>query len=207
MLAAAAALAEGAPDVAEAFARTRLAAPRGGTFGTADLATAEVATLLERALARRLMPELAALSAALSCRMAVPHGPATAMESNMNIRIDLLALGARGRCASPRGAASHRSARSRSAAAAVGQLRRATCHWRPRLAARASAFGLARRRADRRGGRVAAVSAATATGPGYGYVRRAYVYGASPMHYEPVYPASPATTTAAVYRYGRCYGD
>ena len=27
-----------APDVAEAFARTRLATPRGGTFGTADLA-------------------------------------------------------------------------------------------------------------------------------------------------------------------------
>ena len=38
MLAAAAALAESAPDLAEAFARTRLAAPRGGTFGTADLA-------------------------------------------------------------------------------------------------------------------------------------------------------------------------
>jgi putative acyl-CoA dehydrogenase len=50
MLAAAAALAEGAPSAAEAFARTRLAAPRGGTFGTADLAAAEVATLLDRAL-------------------------------------------------------------------------------------------------------------------------------------------------------------
>ena len=50
MLAAAAALAEGAPAAAEAFARTRLAAPRGGTFGTADLAAGEVATLLDRAL-------------------------------------------------------------------------------------------------------------------------------------------------------------
>jgi len=50
MLAATAALAEGAPAAAEAFARTRLATPRGGTFGTADLGPSEVATLLDRAL-------------------------------------------------------------------------------------------------------------------------------------------------------------
>jgi hypothetical protein len=51
MLAAAAALAEGAPgDVAEAFARTRLAGSRGGTFGTANLDDAEVTMLSERAL-------------------------------------------------------------------------------------------------------------------------------------------------------------
>ena len=51
MLAAAAALAEGAPgSVAEAFARTRLATQRGGTFGTAHLDDAEVAVLSERAL-------------------------------------------------------------------------------------------------------------------------------------------------------------
>jgi putative acyl-CoA dehydrogenase len=51
MLAAAAALAEGAPAaVAEAFARTRLATARGGTFGTSDLAPSEVTTLSERAL-------------------------------------------------------------------------------------------------------------------------------------------------------------
>ena len=51
MLAAAAALAEGAPgDIAAAFARTRLAGSRGGTFGTADLDGAEVTMLSERAL-------------------------------------------------------------------------------------------------------------------------------------------------------------
>jgi putative acyl-CoA dehydrogenase len=51
MLAAAAALAEGAPaDVAEAFARSRLVGPRGGTFGTANLDDAEVTMLSERAL-------------------------------------------------------------------------------------------------------------------------------------------------------------
>ena len=50
MLAATAALAEGAPAAAEAFARTRLAVPRGGTFGTADLGPSEIATLLDRAL-------------------------------------------------------------------------------------------------------------------------------------------------------------
>jgi putative acyl-CoA dehydrogenase len=50
MLAAVAALAESAPAVAETFARTRLATRRGGTFGTADLAAAEVSTLLDRAL-------------------------------------------------------------------------------------------------------------------------------------------------------------
>jgi putative acyl-CoA dehydrogenase len=50
MLAAAAALAESAPEAAQAFARTRLATPRGGTFGTADLSAQEAGTLLERAL-------------------------------------------------------------------------------------------------------------------------------------------------------------
>jgi putative acyl-CoA dehydrogenase len=50
MLAAAAALSESAPVLAEAFARTRLATPRGGTFGTADLAAGEVTTLLDRVL-------------------------------------------------------------------------------------------------------------------------------------------------------------
>ena len=50
MLAATAALAEGAPAAAEAFARTRLAVPRGGTFGTADLGPSDVVTLLDRAL-------------------------------------------------------------------------------------------------------------------------------------------------------------
>jgi putative acyl-CoA dehydrogenase len=50
LLAAAAALTKSAPDVAEAFARTRLATPRGGTFGTADLADTEVVKLLDRAL-------------------------------------------------------------------------------------------------------------------------------------------------------------
>jgi len=50
MLAAAAALAESAPSVAPAFANTRLASPRGGTYGTADLAPEEITTLLDRAL-------------------------------------------------------------------------------------------------------------------------------------------------------------
>jgi putative acyl-CoA dehydrogenase len=51
LLAATAALAEGAPSsVAQAFARTRLAEPRYGNFGTADLEPAETAALLERAL-------------------------------------------------------------------------------------------------------------------------------------------------------------
>jgi putative acyl-CoA dehydrogenase len=51
MLAAAAALAEGAPGhVAQAFARTRLAMQRGGTFGTAQLDDAAVTMLSERAL-------------------------------------------------------------------------------------------------------------------------------------------------------------
>jgi putative acyl-CoA dehydrogenase len=50
MLAAAAALTESAPSVAEAFARTRLAAPRGGTFGTAYLVAIEAKGLLERAV-------------------------------------------------------------------------------------------------------------------------------------------------------------
>jgi putative acyl-CoA dehydrogenase len=50
LLAAAGALTESAPSVAEAFARTRLFAPRGGTFGTADLSVPEVRTLADRAL-------------------------------------------------------------------------------------------------------------------------------------------------------------
>jgi putative acyl-CoA dehydrogenase len=50
LLAAAAALTESAPNVAEAFARTRLARPRGGTFGTAELSVPEVTMLSERAL-------------------------------------------------------------------------------------------------------------------------------------------------------------
>jgi putative acyl-CoA dehydrogenase len=50
MLTAAAALTESAPATAEAFARTRLATPRGGTFGTADLAAGDVDTLLGRVL-------------------------------------------------------------------------------------------------------------------------------------------------------------
>src|SRR4051794_15376263 len=50
--AAAAALAEGAPaGVAEAFARSRLATARGGTFGTSDLTPNEVTMLSERVLA------------------------------------------------------------------------------------------------------------------------------------------------------------
>jgi len=50
-LAAAAALAEGAPvGVAHAFARTRLSEPRGGNFGSADLEPAEVNELIERAM-------------------------------------------------------------------------------------------------------------------------------------------------------------
>jgi putative acyl-CoA dehydrogenase len=54
LLAAAAALAEGAPaDVAQAFARSRLVSPRGGTFGTAHLNDAEVTMLSERALPAR----------------------------------------------------------------------------------------------------------------------------------------------------------
>ena len=50
MLAATAALAESAPVVAAAFARTRLEAPRGGTFGTADLGAAEIGLMLDRVL-------------------------------------------------------------------------------------------------------------------------------------------------------------
>ena len=50
LLAAAAALTESAPGVAEPFARTRLLARRGGTFGTADLSVPEVTMLSERAL-------------------------------------------------------------------------------------------------------------------------------------------------------------
>jgi len=50
MLAAVAALAKSAPEVAHVFARTRLAMPRGRTFGTADLGTQEIGTLLDRAL-------------------------------------------------------------------------------------------------------------------------------------------------------------
>jgi putative acyl-CoA dehydrogenase len=50
LLAAAAALAESAPDVASAFARLRLENPRAGTFGAAQFAQAEPALLLSRAL-------------------------------------------------------------------------------------------------------------------------------------------------------------
>jgi putative acyl-CoA dehydrogenase len=51
LLAAAAALAEGAPQgVAQAFARTRLAGPRGSHFGSVDLDAGETAQLIERAL-------------------------------------------------------------------------------------------------------------------------------------------------------------
>jgi putative acyl-CoA dehydrogenase len=51
LLAAAAAVAEGAPgSVAEAFARSRLASRRGATFGTADMSAAEVTMLSERVL-------------------------------------------------------------------------------------------------------------------------------------------------------------
>jgi putative acyl-CoA dehydrogenase len=50
MMAAAAALTESAPAVASTFARTRLATPRGGTFGTSDLAESEAGELLDRAL-------------------------------------------------------------------------------------------------------------------------------------------------------------
>ena len=50
LLAAAAALTETAPNVAVPFARTRLLATRGGTFGTVDLSVPEVTSLSERAL-------------------------------------------------------------------------------------------------------------------------------------------------------------
>ena len=50
MLGAVAALTESAPAVAEAFARTRLATQRGGTFGTSNLAEPEALELLSRAL-------------------------------------------------------------------------------------------------------------------------------------------------------------
>jgi putative acyl-CoA dehydrogenase len=51
LLAAAAALAEAAPaSVAQAFARTRLAEPRGSNFGSADLDPGESGELIERAL-------------------------------------------------------------------------------------------------------------------------------------------------------------
>src|SRR6185295_19102074 len=50
MLAAAAALRDSAPAVAEIFARTRLATPHGALFGTTGLAAGELARLIERAL-------------------------------------------------------------------------------------------------------------------------------------------------------------
>ena len=50
LLAAAAALTQNAPAVAEIFARARLAEPRGATYGTAALETTDVTMLLERAL-------------------------------------------------------------------------------------------------------------------------------------------------------------
>ena len=52
LLAAAAALTESAPSVAEPFARARLLARRGGTFGTCGLSGTEVTMLSERALPR-----------------------------------------------------------------------------------------------------------------------------------------------------------
>jgi putative acyl-CoA dehydrogenase len=50
LLAAAAALTQSAPAVAEIFARARLGEPRGMTYGTAALEPGEVGVLLERAL-------------------------------------------------------------------------------------------------------------------------------------------------------------
>ena len=50
LLAAAAALAESVPTIAETFARANLREPRGATFGTAALESADVNALLERAL-------------------------------------------------------------------------------------------------------------------------------------------------------------
>jgi putative acyl-CoA dehydrogenase len=50
LLAAAAALSESAPAVAGIFARARLDEPRGATYGTAALESADVGMLLERAL-------------------------------------------------------------------------------------------------------------------------------------------------------------
>jgi putative acyl-CoA dehydrogenase len=50
LLAAAAALTESAPAVAEIFARARLSEPRGATYGTAALESGDVDALLERAL-------------------------------------------------------------------------------------------------------------------------------------------------------------
>ncbi len=50
LLAAAAALNEGASAIAETFARARLAEPKGSSYGTARLSSSEVARLLERAL-------------------------------------------------------------------------------------------------------------------------------------------------------------
>jgi len=50
LLAAAAALNEGASAIAETFARARLAEPKGSSYGTARLTNSEVARLLERAL-------------------------------------------------------------------------------------------------------------------------------------------------------------
>jgi putative acyl-CoA dehydrogenase len=50
LLAAAAALTQSAPAVAEIFARARLADPRGATYGTAALEPGDVGALLERAL-------------------------------------------------------------------------------------------------------------------------------------------------------------
>ena len=51
VLAAAAALRESAPPaIAEMFARSRLAAPRGATFGTSDLSAADADLILQRAL-------------------------------------------------------------------------------------------------------------------------------------------------------------
>jgi putative acyl-CoA dehydrogenase len=50
LIAAAAALVESAPAVAEIFARARLSEPRGATYGTAALENSDVVALLARAL-------------------------------------------------------------------------------------------------------------------------------------------------------------
>jgi putative acyl-CoA dehydrogenase len=50
LLAAAAALSNSAPSVAEPFVRARLLARRGGTFGTSDISRTDVTMLSERAL-------------------------------------------------------------------------------------------------------------------------------------------------------------
>ena len=74
MLAAAAALAESAPAAAEAFARTRLATPRGGTFGTADLDGARGRDCCSIGRCPPREPEPAHASARCLPRMGRPQG-------------------------------------------------------------------------------------------------------------------------------------